>query len=151
MAVVRRVIIMRRLLLLLLVVGILRQHKQRPDKSRRLNGKWQFLWDTYSPHSLVDPVDVPAVLDALVTRTINRLSTVYRAIDFFAMIIIIIMLMIGERGCGNFFGSLRSRRGGIGTVSSSYPSSPPRFSFVGRQMYWFSRGRPRSVPFGQAH
>ena len=30
--------------------------------------EWQFLWDTYSPHSLVDPVDVPAVLYALVTR-----------------------------------------------------------------------------------
>ncbi|GAX27128.1 hypothetical protein FisN_13Lh324 [Fistulifera solaris] len=40
-----------------------------------LESQWKRLWETHSPH-LVDPVDVPSVLDMLLDKTINRLSAV---------------------------------------------------------------------------
>lgn len=40
-----------------------------------LESQWKHLWETHSPH-LVDPVDVPSVLDMLMDKTINRLSAV---------------------------------------------------------------------------
>lgn len=40
-----------------------------------LEAQWKFLWDTHA-QQLVDPVDVPAVVDALLNRAVNRLSDV---------------------------------------------------------------------------
>jgi len=45
------------------------QHQERIVK------QWKTLWDTQS-HALVDPADVPAVLEGLLSKTVNRLSPV---------------------------------------------------------------------------
>ena len=49
------------------------QQKQQPRPPVEI--QWKYLWDTFASH-LVDPIDVPAVVDSLINRTINRLSTV---------------------------------------------------------------------------
>ena len=41
----------------------------------RIVQQWKTLWDTQS-HALVDPADVPAVLEGLLSKTVNRLSPV---------------------------------------------------------------------------
>ena len=49
----------------------LQQHV--PPRPSGVETQWKYLWNTYKTH-LVDPVDVPAVLQGLFQRTINRLS-----------------------------------------------------------------------------
>jgi len=46
-------------------------HKRRSN----LEAQWTFLWKTHS-QLLIDPVDVPSVLDSLINKCINKLSSV---------------------------------------------------------------------------